>query len=60
MRRLLDSAAKSNTGDVNTRGLTPLAEALLAGHLPCADLLLKQVGFWQHSCQYPATLLSLV
>ena len=43
VRSLLGSAAKANASDVNARGLTPLAEALLGGHLTCADLLLKQV-----------------
>ena len=43
VRSLLGSAGRSNVGDVNARGLTPLGEALVGGHLPCADLLLKQV-----------------
>ena len=54
VKALLASAAKSNAADVNARGLTPLAEALMARHLSCADLLLNEVSrsmfsFWDLS-----------
>ena len=30
----------------NKRGMSPLGEVLLAGRIPVAQLLLKQVGQW--------------
>ena len=43
VRCLLGSAAKSNVGDANSRGLTPLGEAIAGSHIPCAELLIAQV-----------------
>ena len=41
--RLLNTGAKSSVGDTNRRALTPLAEAIINGHVRAAEVLIDQV-----------------